>query len=98
MGLNFLLEESTEWTFVGVSMMLGLVSLGPAYFRRHRKCCPLALFCAGVILLLMARVWLKEESNIEVPVAVSGALLISVAHFLNHRLCRACVRCADDCE
>ena len=98
LGLDFLLEETTEWTLVGVSTTLGFVSLVPAYIRRHQRCRPLTFFGAGLILLLFARVWFEDQLNLEVPVAVSGAILISTAHFLNQRLCKACVSCDYACE
>jgi MerC mercury resistance protein len=97
-GLNFLLEETTEWMLVGFSTTLAFVSLVPSYIRRHRRCRPLALFGAGVLLLFPARVWFEEWPNLEVAAAVSGAVFIATAHFLNHRLCRACVSCNDNSE
>jgi hypothetical protein len=94
-SLNFLFEETTEWTLVGLSTTLGVVSLVPACIRSHRTYRPLALFGAGVFLLICARLWFEEWLNVEVLVAVSGAAFIATAHFLNHRLCRACVRCTE---
>jgi hypothetical protein len=97
LGLDFLFEETAEWTFVGLSTSLGFVSLVPAYIRRHRKCRPLAFFSAGLLLLLAARMWFEAQVDIEVLVGAGGALLISGAHFINRRLCRACLRCDDHC-
>jgi hypothetical protein len=94
-SLNFLFEETTEWTLAGLSTALGVVSLVPACVRRHQRYWPLAFFGAGVFLLICARFWFEEWLNVEVAVAVSGAALIATAHFLNHRLCRACVRCSE---
>ena len=91
--LSFLADEQTEWAFVSVALGLGITSLLPSCLRRHQQARPLLLFGGGVCLLLGARLLLAEESPLELPAVVLGALLLAGAHLLNRRLCRACPVC-----
>jgi hypothetical protein len=93
LGLCFLADEQTEWAFVIVALGLGVASLLPSYLRRHQQARPLLLFGGGTCLLLGARLFLAEESPLELPAAVLGALLLAGAHLINRRLCQACSAC-----
>jgi hypothetical protein len=93
LGLNFLVEEQMEWIFVGAAALIGGFSLVPAYLKRHRKCRSLLLFASGILLLLVARLWIEEK--IEVPVVIAGMLLIVSSHLINLRLCQSCELCAE---
>jgi uncharacterized membrane protein (UPF0136 family) len=92
-GLSLFADERVEWALLGLSVGLGAVSLLPGYFSRHRRVRAVALFAAGLCLIVAARVLLEEGSRLEIPSVVVGALLIAAAHLVNRRMCRACPAC-----
>lgn len=94
-GLGLLAEEGAEWTLVGFSIALGLFSLLPGYFRKHRRSNALIVFTAGVALILTGRIFCEENSGLELPAVVAGALFIAAAHLINRKLCRSCPLCVD---
>lgn len=97
-GLGLLADPRTEWTFVAVSITVGLMSLLPSYLRRHRQTKPLAIFAGGLCLILVARLGFESDPLVEIPIVVIGALLVATSHLLNRRLCQACVVCAGSCD
>ena len=92
-GLSFLLEETTERVFILVSMTLAALSLLPAYFRQHGKIRAIAFFSAGIGLIVASHLLLEESLILKAAFLVTGAVLISVAHLVNRRLCRKCAAC-----
>lgn len=92
-GLSFLLEETTEQVFIGISILIAVVALVPAYFRQHGKLRAIGLFVAGIGLILVSHLLFEDSLTPKILFLLSGAVLISAAHLVNHRLCRECVRC-----
>ncbi|HYE73856.1 MAG TPA: MerC domain-containing protein [Blastocatellia bacterium] len=90
---NFLADERTEWVFIAASLAIAALSLLPSYTRLHRHPLPLISFVLGGLAILAVRLLSQEETRFELPVVVSGAVLIAVAHFINYRLCRTCADC-----
>jgi hypothetical protein len=95
-GLRLLSSPATEWCFVGVSLTLGLSSLLPGYFRRHKTSRPILFFGVGLGLLLIARLAFDGFWS-ELTFVLVGASLIISSHFINRQLCRACTVCDKDC-
>ncbi len=95
LGLSLFVDAKTEWMFVGLSVVFGGLSLVPAYVKRHRRCKPLLLFAGGLLLLLLARLWLDEELQFEIPIVIVAAVLIVTSHLTNLRLCQSCPTCTD---
>ena len=93
-GLPFgwLLEESTEALLLTAAIGTAALSLGPSYWRRHRRKRCLGLFATGAILLALAKLGPVGEALEPLTVA-SGAALIATAHLVNLRLCRQCGLC-----
>lgn len=92
-GLSFLLSETTERVFIGISIILALLSLLPAYFREHGKLRSIFLAAAGIGLIILTHLLFEEDLTLKFIFLLTGAILISAAHFLNRRLCRACEVC-----
>lgn len=92
-GLSFLLEESTERVFIGISAMLAVFSLLPAYFREHGKLRAILLAFAGIGLITFTHFIFEENLTAKFIFLLAGAILISAAHFINRRLCRSCSVC-----
>ena len=93
-GLPFgwLLDESTETMLLTAATGTAVLSLGPSYWRRHRRKRCLGLFATGAILLALAKLGPVGEPLEPLTVA-SGAALIATAHLVNLRLCRQCAHC-----
>lgn len=93
-GLSFLLDEATERVFIGISVVLAVLSLLPAYFREHGKLRSIFLAAAGIGLIALTHFLLEENLTVKIIFLLTGAILISAAHIINRRLCRACAVCA----
>lgn len=93
-GLPFgwLLAESAETFLLAAAVGTAVLSLGPSYWRRHRRKRCLGLFAMGAILLAVAKLGPVSEALEPITVA-SGAALIATAHLVNLRLCRQCALC-----
>jgi hypothetical protein len=88
-GLSILADPRTEWAFVAISLVVGLSSLLPSYFGRHRRTKPLVLFGTGLAMILIARTSFEDRLSAEIPFVIFGALLIAGSHFFNRNLCRS---------
>ena len=94
---KWLVSESTEfWLFTG-SVAIALTSLLSSYWLKHRRKRCLVFLVPGLIVLgLMLFGSINEQ--LEPWVVVGSAFSITVAHFLNIRLCRQCVQCQSQVE
>ncbi len=92
-GLSFLLSETTERVFIGISVVIAVSSLLPAYFRQHGKLRPALLAIAGIGLIILTHLWFEENLTLKIIFLIAGALFLTAAHFFNRRLCRACEIC-----
>ena len=90
--MGWLLDESTEALLLTAAIGTASLSLGPSYWRRHRRKRCLGLFATGAILLALAKLGPVSEPLEPLTVA-SGAALIATAHLVNLRLCRQCEHC-----
>jgi hypothetical protein len=63
----------------------------PAYRDIHRKKVCLALFGAGIAIILVGR--LAQTGLPDTPFVVFGAALIVAGHATNRYFCRSCGRC-----
>lgn len=94
-GLSFLLDETTEIVFIGISVALAALTLLPGFFRHHRKLRTLLLFVTGIGLIAAAHLSFEDDLRLQIPLLLAGALMISAAHFINRRLCRQCAVCGE---
>lgn len=92
-GLGFLLEEETERLFIGFSAAIAGLSLLPAYFREHRKIQPILFATGGIGLIALTHLLFEDRWLLKFAFLVIGALLLTSAHLLNRKLCRACTIC-----
>lgn len=93
--LSSLLDPWVEWALVGTSLLIGAVSFRDGVRSTiHRA--PLALFLAGMSVLLMVRVLVDEDAPVIERVGlVAGASLIASAHVLR---ARRAARLMGDCK
>jgi len=75
-------------------LLLGGAAFAPGY-RLHRRKSLLALVGIGIALIL-AVAWSGESlpHPLELPLSVSGSLMLVAAHLLNRSFCRQCRTCS----
>ncbi len=95
LGISFLALEGIEYVIIGISIVVTLLSLLPAYFKQHRKIRTLLLFVSGICFIIFADRLFEESLSGKIIFVSIGASLITSAHFINRRLCRNCQSCAE---
>jgi hypothetical protein len=90
-GWGFLLGDGLELVFLITSFVLAVSSFGSG-FRAHRRFCIFTFLLSASVLILMGRLWV--DTGYEVPLVVSGTLVLAAGHLLNMRLCRLCAACS----
>ncbi len=93
LGLSFLLSETTERAFIGISILIAGLSLAPAYFRKHGQVRALALFSGGIGLIILSHLLFEESLIFKAIFLIAGGAVITTAHLVNRRLCRDCDLC-----
>lgn len=83
-GFHFLGNPWVEYSVVIVSLVIALISFIPAYRIHHRKLSPILILGIGFVFIAMGQTGLLSIS--EIVLTVVGAILISIAHFINWRL------------
>ncbi|MBS1793273.1 MAG: MerC domain-containing protein [Acidobacteria bacterium] len=92
-GLGFLLDETTEKIFIGISSLLAAASLLPAYFREHRRLQPVLFAFGGIGLIVLTHLMFEERRFLKFSCLLGGAILLSSGHLLNLRFRRRCPHC-----
>ena len=91
------ISEGLEPVFLLGSLVMGAMALLPAYRQRHGRRSCLAMFCSGILcLVLRHQVHWRAIPIEEIGVAV-GAILIIAAHALNLKFSNGC-RCCETAE
>jgi len=91
--LEWAFSRASEAVMLGLTLLLAVASLAPAYLRQHRKKSCLGLFALGAGLLMVAKLALHGNPW-EPTLLASGAGLIAAAHLANLHFCRQCKSCA----
>lgn len=94
-GLSFLANEFAEYALIGISVLIALFSLIPAYFNEHGKMRTLLLFAAGISFIFFADKLFEENFTGKIIFVFIGAGLITVSHIINRRLCQSCKKCCE---
>lgn len=94
-GLSFLANEFAEYVLIGISILIALFSLIPAYLNEHGKMRTLLLFAAGISFIFFADKLFEENFAGKLIFVFSGAILITLSHLLNRRLCQSCKKCGE---
>lgn len=87
LGLGFLLGDGVEKVFVATSVILGVSSFTWG-FRYHRRFHIFGFLVSALALISAGRFWVDERY--EIPIVISGTLVLTAGHFLNRRLCLLC--------
>lgn len=79
-GIDILESAAIEWGLIGLAFVFGYLSLQHGYRHHHRKPGPVALFSAGMLLLIINQLTDERFLLLFIP---SSAILIICAHALN---------------
>ncbi len=88
LGLDFLANEWVELTMIGISVVLGVLSLSMSYKKQHRKLLPFFVLTAGFALIFTGHFsGMKSLEPILLPL---GGFIVAAAHLVNWRLNSTC--------
>jgi hypothetical protein len=87
------ISERLEPAFLLSSAALGTIALIPGYRTKHGRLSCLAMFCAGLLCLIVRRHLPWRAVPIEPAATAAGAILIVAAHVLNMSFSRRCPCC-----
>ena len=83
-SLHFLGNHYVEWIFISFGIVFVFISLWPSYKKYHHKTKPLIFAVIGFGFIALGRLDFYELW--EVINTVIGAVIVSVAHYLNWKL------------
>jgi hypothetical protein len=86
-GLEFLSSPWVELAIISLSVVVGISSLVPSYFRFHRNCSPILLLLLGFGLIFGTH--LLAFHNLEPILVPFGGIAIAAAHFINWKLTKS---------
>jgi len=86
-SLHFLGNPYIEWTFIIIGVVFVFVSLWPSYKKVHHRLRPLIIAAIGFGAIALGRFDVCELW--ETVNTVTGASLVSLAHFSNWKLLRS---------
>ena len=92
-GLGFIVSETTESVILGISLLIALISLVPAYLTRHKSLAPSIFVFSGLVGILLTQMYLEESFVWAAIALVSAAIFITAGHLLNRKLCNECEAC-----
>ena len=93
-GINIIDNFSFEIFMILLAFCIGVYSLYHGWRKHHHQWLPVAIFSAGIALLLCKQVWHAYQLWFLVP----AVLLIVSAHYVNYRYCKKANHChANDC-
>lgn len=90
-GLTFVSDPQFELGLVALAVVLASYSILTSYFKQHKKLLPFYFFLLGITFVIIAKSLVSEQ--LERFVLPIGALLFTLAHGVNWRLCRNCPEC-----
>jgi hypothetical protein len=94
-GVNIIHNVYFEAGMIFLAFCIGCYSLYHGFRRHHHSLIPLALFGAGIVLLVLKQFFIHYQTWLLIP----AVTLIVVAHVLNYRSCRVHNHAhSDDCN
>lgn len=84
LGFDLIQNSFFEYFMIALAFAVGAYALGHGFRRHHQRFLPLAVFSAGIALLLAKQVW----HSIHLWLLIPAVMAIVTAHYLNYRLCR----------
>lgn len=94
-GVNIINNYFFEYFMIFLAFLIGIYALYHGYKKHHHKVWPVALFTAGITLLLLKELFHHYHLWLLFP----AVLMIVLAHYINYRLCRKANHChSNDCD
>lgn len=94
-GINIINNYYFEYFMIFLAFVVGVYALYQGYKKHHHRFLAIALFSAGIVLLLLKEVFHHFHLWLLLP----AVLLIVSAHYINYRLCRKANHChTGDCN
>lgn len=87
------ISERLEPAFLLGSAVMGTMALIPGYRKKHGRRSCLAMFCSGLLCLIVKRRIPWRAVPLKPVATAAGAVLIIAAHVLNMRFSRRCPCC-----
>jgi hypothetical protein len=84
LGFDIIQNAFFEYFMIALAFAVGVYALSHGFRRHHHRFLPLAVFSAGVFLLLAKQIW----HSLHIWFLVPAVIAIITAHYLNYRLCR----------
>ena len=94
--LSFMKDPTSEALMILLAIINSVVAVA-LNFKHHKKYAIPALFITGSLLLVLHFVAHGFIHHNEYIITI-GAFLIGIAHFINHKLCKSCPKCKDECQ
>jgi len=82
-GLTFLSNKWVELIMITIVLIVGMMSLGTAYFMVHHDIVPILYFLLGFTFVLIGQ--LSKYEIIEPIFLPLGGVLFAVAHYQNYK-------------
>ena len=103
-GLEFISNPFFEYSFVLISIIIGIFTFKHGYLNHHGRLYPFAIFITGLIIIFSTHFLFGEhnhnsdihETDIFLTdkflwfTAPLGAVLIGTSHFINRKLSKTC--------
>jgi hypothetical protein len=90
-GASFLANPLYDVLFIGASMILAFIALVNGYKNHHQRWYPIITAFIGFGLIFLGH--LVFHNLVGDAMSVLGGISIAVAHLLNYRACRTCLKC-----
>lgn len=99
-GFGFVTNPMFEFSFIFVSLIIGIFTFKHGFLNHHKRFYPIGLFMTGFLLIVLSHFLLSphshdinknsisefSEENLSWIFAPVGALIIAVSHFINRKL------------
>lgn len=110
-GMGFMAHGLFDWIMVGIAAAVGFISIMKGH-QTHKKHTPACFFVPGIFIILASLFVFSHFGECDTCVGhhhndafpfhsilmAFGGILIAVSHFINMKLCKACISCSKDCS
>lgn len=100
LGLQFIANPIVEYSFISISLIIGVFTFKHGYFNHHKKIYPFFLFLTGFLIIVAGHLLFHNHSHelnsshdfsdndnvLFLMIAPIGAFLIAASHLINRKL------------
>jgi cellulose synthase/poly-beta-1,6-N-acetylglucosamine synthase-like glycosyltransferase len=99
LSLSLFVNETFEWVFLSLSLLLGMTSLCFGY-KKHKSFKAFPMLATGLVLIVIGRIMHQhtvhqKEIHIDLYniILFAGGILVALSHKINSMLCNTCTKC-----